>query len=1315
MVVVCFLTPALAQVATTITPDSSLGTRVGQNGTTYTIEGGTVRGTNQFHSFHRFDVGTGDTAHFTGPSTVANIVSRVIGGSPSMIDGTLQSDLAGTHLYLLNPAGVVFGLHARLEVKGSFHVSTAEMLRLGEDGTFHVSPTVPSTLTMSGPSAFGFLREKPAGIRIEGSQFAVGSGQMLSIIGGDIDMIGERGQDDPATLAAPSGQIHLVSVASPGEAVLPMGSAALDVDVETFAHFGAIAVTEDALVDVSGEGGGIVRIRGAQLDVDDASIRANTEGDMPGGFLDVHVDSLTISNDGVLSANTHQGANRQLGSEKRVSIVATDRVMLSGNDSRIETLTSGPANAGHIELRTGQLSVTGGSEVISETTGKLGGRAGNVMIWADRVEITGGGTRVRSITRGSGDAGRVHIETEHLQVTRGRILGTAHTGSTGDSGAVTIIADTLIVEDRGRIGSILSGPGQGGHIDLTVEDLTLQSGGNVTTSVFSSNLEQGFKSGDAGQIAIRATGKIHVTGRDSIIDSSTSGSGNAGQISIDAEQISLTNSGRINSETQTGGRAGMITLKADRIAMSGGGSRIRSATRSSGDAGRIRIDTQHLEIINGSRIQGGAFTGSTGNAGEVMIDAVTLVIENGGRIASVLAGPGEGGLIDLTVQDLTVNSGSSVTSSVFSSSLADGFESGDAGKVVIRATGRVHVTGRESVISSSTNGLGNAGLISIDAAQISLTNNGKINSETLTGGRAGQITLQADHIEMSGNGSLIRSATRSRGNAGRVHIETQHLQITDGGRIQGGAFTGSTGNAGDVVIDADTLIVEDRGRIASVLSGPGEGGLIDLTVQQLTVQSGATITSSVSSDSLPDGFESGDAGTVVIRATGRVHVTGRDSIISSSTNGSGNAGPISIDAEQISITQNGRINSQTLTGGNAGEITLKADRIEMSGGGSQIRSATRSRGNAGRVHIETQHLQITDGGRIQGGAFTGSTGNAGDVVIDADTLIVEDRGRIASVLSGPGEGGLIDLTVQQLTVRSGGTVTSSVFSVSLPDGFKSGDAGTVVIRATDQVLVTGKESNISSSTRGTGKAGAITINAEQLLVTDEGQISTETVTSSQGGDIHIWVNEIKLTDLGAISTMSSSEAADAGAGGSIVVTAQGAVRLQSSEITASVVGGDGEGGDITVMTDVGLLERSHIRANAFGGPGGNITIQANGFITDINSQVSASSQQSVNGTVEIQGLADLSGSLIPINPSFASAATLLRDRCAGRSQGHGISRFTRMGRDRVPTAPVGLLPSPSVATIVAPIGQSAARWTTRLRQESSPPLPHLTVFRDCVR
>ena len=73
------LPTAQGQVPTAIKPDSTLGTTVTQNGTVYDITNGTLKGSNLFHSFKHFNIGTNDTARFSGQSGITNILSRVTG------------------------------------------------------------------------------------------------------------------------------------------------------------------------------------------------------------------------------------------------------------------------------------------------------------------------------------------------------------------------------------------------------------------------------------------------------------------------------------------------------------------------------------------------------------------------------------------------------------------------------------------------------------------------------------------------------------------------------------------------------------------------------------------------------------------------------------------------------------------------------------------------------------------------------------------------------------------------------------------------------------------------------------------------------------------------------------------------------------------------------------------------------------------------------------------------------------------------------------------------------------------------------------
>ncbi len=146
---------ASAEIAT----DGSLGAATSLTGPDFAITSdlGQQAGSNLFHSFQVFNINTGETATFSGPASVANILGRVTGGSASTVDGAINSSIQGANLYLINPSGVIFGENASLNVSGSFHVTTANYLVLSDGGRFDATTPANSVLTSAPPSAFGFL------------------------------------------------------------------------------------------------------------------------------------------------------------------------------------------------------------------------------------------------------------------------------------------------------------------------------------------------------------------------------------------------------------------------------------------------------------------------------------------------------------------------------------------------------------------------------------------------------------------------------------------------------------------------------------------------------------------------------------------------------------------------------------------------------------------------------------------------------------------------------------------------------------------------------------------------------------------------------------------------------------------------------------------------------------------------------------------------------------------------------------------------------------------------------------------------------
>ena len=167
-----------------IVPDNTLpiNSTVTPDCTVCTIDGGTVRGANLFHSFSEFSLPTGSEAFFNNALQIQNILSRVTGNSVSNIDGLIQAN--GTaNLFLLNPNGIIFGQNASLNIGGSFFASTASSLVFADGTVFSAKPdtSTPPLLSVSVPLGLQY-GSNPGGIQVQGATLEVGVGQTLALV-----------------------------------------------------------------------------------------------------------------------------------------------------------------------------------------------------------------------------------------------------------------------------------------------------------------------------------------------------------------------------------------------------------------------------------------------------------------------------------------------------------------------------------------------------------------------------------------------------------------------------------------------------------------------------------------------------------------------------------------------------------------------------------------------------------------------------------------------------------------------------------------------------------------------------------------------------------------------------------------------------------------------------------------------------------------------------------------------------------------------------------------------------------------------------
>ncbi|MBP0016068.1 MAG: CHAT domain-containing protein [Cyanobacteria bacterium SBLK] len=197
-------------------------TKIEQNGNIYTIEGGLRSRDNLFHSLDEFGLNAGEIADFLATSDIQNILTRIVGGNPSLIDGLIRVTGSNSNLYLINPAGIVFGSNARLNVSGDFFASTATGIGFSDDIFNIFGENNYSNLTGE-PLTFEFDVENPAPI-VNAGYLSVNTDRNLGLIGGSVINTG--------TLNTEAGNIIITAVSGTNRVKLSRPESLLSLEIE---------------------------------------------------------------------------------------------------------------------------------------------------------------------------------------------------------------------------------------------------------------------------------------------------------------------------------------------------------------------------------------------------------------------------------------------------------------------------------------------------------------------------------------------------------------------------------------------------------------------------------------------------------------------------------------------------------------------------------------------------------------------------------------------------------------------------------------------------------------------------------------------------------------------------------------------------------------------------------------------------------------------------------------------------------------------------------------------------------------------------
>jgi len=189
------------QAQVTATPNDA-NSVVNQSGNTFTITGGTQVDKNVFHSLQKFGLNENQIADFVTNPNTKNILGRITGGDASVINGLIKVTGSNANLFLMNPAGIIFGSGASLNVPGSFTATTANGIGFG-DKWFNAFGTNNYAELVGEPTSFAFTMSQPGSI-FNGGDLTVGKGESLTLLGGTVVNTG--------SLSSQGGNINIAAI-----------------------------------------------------------------------------------------------------------------------------------------------------------------------------------------------------------------------------------------------------------------------------------------------------------------------------------------------------------------------------------------------------------------------------------------------------------------------------------------------------------------------------------------------------------------------------------------------------------------------------------------------------------------------------------------------------------------------------------------------------------------------------------------------------------------------------------------------------------------------------------------------------------------------------------------------------------------------------------------------------------------------------------------------------------------------------------------------------------------------------------------------
>ncbi|MEG4944070.1 two-partner secretion domain-containing protein, partial [Microcoleus sp. F4-D5] len=842
------ITPAPDGTNTVVTP----------NGNRYDISGGSFSGdgANLFHSFTQFGLSEAQTANFLTNPNIQNILGRITGGNPSLINGLIQVTGGNSNLFLMNPAGMIFGPNASLNVPGSFNATTATGIGFGNDRWFSAIGNNNWASFIGTPNSFAFTN-LPGGSIVNTGNLTVTPGQSLTLIGGTVVNTGQ--------LTAPSGNILISAV--PGNNLVRISQAGnlLSLDIQP-------TVTQTSLPNnwtqpvlslpelLTGQGvaqatGLTVNPNGEVVLTGNAAVPGTAGTAIASGTLNVSGNTggtVNILGDrvGVIAGNIdvsgiNGGGNILIGGDYQgLGTVPNALRTFVSSDSTINADAVSNGNGGRVIVWADETTRFNGN--ITARGGLFSGNGGFVEVSGKQSLHFQGLVDLRSTF---GIAGTLLLDPTDITISAdadagGTFVGGAFTPSAGTSTINNGTLQTQLASANVTISTASGFPSQG---DITVSapvgwnnsnSLTLNANNNIT-------VDQPITNGGNGAIVLNAGnaisvnsdlfttgGNITLTSTNDINIAAGNGNlnaqnllGNGGTIALSTAGGNIT-TGNLNSfsDVGTGGNINLsITGGTGAIDTTAG---ILNSYSQAGNGGTITLSTVGGNITTGL-INSYSSDGSGGNINLSITGGTGAIDTTAGNLLSFSQLTGNGGSIALST------AGGNITTGVLNAFSSDG-GGGNINLIVTGGTGAIDTIAGEVISFSQA---GNGGTIALSTAGGNITT-GDLSSFSLDAGTSGNINLSIT----AGKGAIdttagIINSYSQRGNGGAIALSTVGGNITtgtmdshsvDGGT--GGNFTFNSG-PGNIILS---------GNIKTSKNAAGSGG--NITFDSPVVLSKPTIT-----------------------------------------------------------------------------------------------------------------------------------------------------------------------------------------------------------------------------------------------------------------------------------------------------------------------------------------------------------------------------------------------------------------------------------------------------------------------------------------